>query len=532
MKNLLILFLVLLNTLNIFGQYENIEIDNSDGSDFLSEPFICISPYNTDNIVIGTNLSNAYYSHNGGFGWSKTVLTSDLGVWGDPSVIVDKYGNFYFFHLSNPPAGEGTWVDRIICQKSTDNGETWNVVSYFGLNGEKKNDKETAVVDRTNNNIYVTWTQADAYHSTNPLDSSIILFSSSTDMGQTWSAPKRLSKQAGNSSGDSETLRSAVPAIGPDGEIYVSWAGQNENGDLGIIFDKSTDFGETWLDNDIYASDFPGGSHFHIPGIWQQDDGSNPGVGWSVTACDTSGGEYNGNIYINWADQRNGTDNTDIWLIKSADGGNTWTSPIKVNTDSDAKHQFCTSMTIDQTTGYLYFIFYDRRNYSDNSTDVYVAVSKDGGDTFSNIKISNSPFVPAEDIFFGDFISIAAYDGEIRPAWTRLNGGIISINTAILESPLNIRELNTSFSENETFPNPFKNEIHFSFKLRKTSDVKLKFVDLFGKEITSLIDNEKLKPGRYVKTLNSEKLNLSSGIYYFSLSVNNRISTKKVVFIK
>ena len=528
--SILILFLVISNI--SFCQNTNIEIDNSNGTDYLSEPFISFNPENPDNIIIGTNLSNAYISTDGGYTWSKTILTSlYYGAWGDPCVITDVFGNFYFFHLSNPPS-EGTWVDRIVCQKSVDIGETWNDISFVGLNGDKKNDKETAVIDRTNNNIYLTWTQADAYHSINPQDSSLILFSSSDDMGITWSVPKRLSKQAGNSNGDSFMLRSAVPTIGPSGEIYVSWAGKDKFGNLGIIFDKSIDYGETWLENDIFASDFPGGSHFHIPGIWQQDDGTDPGVGWPNMVCDTSGGIYNGNIYINWADQRNGSNDTDIWMIKSINGGDSWDTPKRVNNDGVGNHQFFTQMTVDQVSGNLYFIFYDRRNYSDNSTDVYIAVSEDGGETFTNTKISDSPFIPTEDVFFGDYSGIIAYSGMIRPVWSHLNGGTISIKTAILEAPLEIQEQESSFLLKESYPNPFKDEIHFSFKIQKTSSVQLKFIDIYGKEITTLMKNQELIPGRYVKTLNADKFKLSSGIYYFSLSLNNEIFIKKVIFTK
>jgi len=51
-------------------------------------------------------------------------------------------------------------------------------------------------------------------------------------------------------------------------------------------------------------------------------------------------------------------------------------------------------MDIDQTNGNLYFVFYDRRTYTDNQTDVYMAISTDGGTNFSNVKISESPFSP------------------------------------------------------------------------------------------------------------------------------------------
>jgi hypothetical protein len=32
---------------------------------------------------------------------------------------------------------------------------------------------------------------------------------------------------------------------------------------------------------------------------------------------------------------------------------------------------------------FFYFIFYDRRNYDDKTTDVYLAYSVDGGETFT-----------------------------------------------------------------------------------------------------------------------------------------------------
>lgn len=70
-----------------------------------------------------------------------------------------------------------------------------------------------------------------------------------------------------------------------------------------------------------------------------------------------------------------------------------------MNDDQPGKHQFFTWMTIDQSTGYLNFVFYDRRNHSNNATDVYMAVLYDGGETFTNFKVSESPFTPPGDSF-------------------------------------------------------------------------------------------------------------------------------------
>ena len=46
----------------------------------------------------------------------------------------------------------------------------------------------------------------------------------------------------------SNSTEGAVPCIGPNGEIYVGWSAHDK-----LYFDRSTDGGSTWLDNDIIA---------------------------------------------------------------------------------------------------------------------------------------------------------------------------------------------------------------------------------------------------------------------------------------
>ena len=404
-------------TNEIIAQHQNIIISSSNSPE---EPTIFINPKNTDQIIAGANINNLYNSYDGGYTWTVSTLTSITnGVWGDPVTIVDTAQNYYFFHLSWPSSGN--WIDRIVCQKSTDFGQTWNDGSYMGLNGTKAQDKEWAVVDRTNNNIYVTWTQFDDYGSSNPEHISIIRFSKSTDEGETWSDALKINEVDGDCIDSDNTVEGAVPAVGPNGEIYVSWAGP-----AGLVFDRSLDQGETWLVEDIFIDEFLGGWNFNIPGISRCN-------GMPITVCDLSEGPNHGTIYINWSDQRNGTDDTDVWLVKSTDGGDTWTESLRVNDDPPGKQQFFTWMSIDQVTGYLWFVWYDRRNYTDNNTDVFMAVSRDGGESFFNFKISESPFIPTSGIFFGDYNNISAHNNVIRPMWTRLHQGQLSVWTAIVD---------------------------------------------------------------------------------------------------
>jgi hypothetical protein len=136
---------------------------------------------------------------------------------------------------------------------------------------------------------------------------------------------------------------------------------------------------------------------------------------------------------VNWADQRNGKENVDVFCIYSDDNGKSWSDVIKVNQDVSKHHQFFTWMDIDQSNGNLYFVFYDRRNYSDNQTDVYLAYSFDGGSNISDVRISGSPFMPNPDVFFGDYINIAVHKGTVRPIWMRMDEKKISLWTALIE---------------------------------------------------------------------------------------------------
>ena len=131
--------------------------------------------------------------------------------------------------------------------------------------------------------------------------------------------------------------------------------------------------------------------------------------------------------------QKNGSDDTDIWLIRSLNRGDLWAKPVKISKDDSRTHQFLPWITIDPTNGHVYIIYYDRRDYNDNQTDVYLSYSIDGGNNFKEMKISESPFTPDAGNFFGDYTNISAQSGIITPIWTRMDNGKTSVWTAIIK---------------------------------------------------------------------------------------------------
>ncbi len=489
-------------------QAQNVLISNQH---LPNEPSIKLDPNDPSKIIAGANLNNYYTSSDTGKTWIENTLTSSFGVWGDPVIEVDTTGNFYFFHLSNPSSG--SWIDRIVCQKTNNHGLTWSDGSFVGLNNSKAQDKEWSVVDRQNNNIYLTWTEFDNYGSNNPSDSSRILFSRSLDGGLNWIPAKKINKVNGDCVDSDNTVEGATPAVGPNGEVYVAWTGPR-----GIVFNRSLDFGDSWLAEPILVDSFAHDWDFDIPGL----DRCN---GLPVLKCDLSGGENHGTLYINWTDQRNGVNNTDVWLAKSLDGGDTWTTPIKVNDDNSNRHQFLSWMDVDQSNGVLHFVYYDRRNFNDNRTNVFLASSEDGGDTFSNRIISESPFEPYTGIFFGDYTNITAHNNVVRPIWTRLENGDLSIWTDITpfkqeEDSTTTAVKNELMDEVNLYPNPVTDVSFVSFKLRGTSEVSIIIFDLTGNKIHTVWDRLTKGYGKYIVPISTADLQLSAGTYPCVLTIN------------
>jgi hypothetical protein len=85
------------------------------------------------------------------------------------------------------------------------------------------------------------------------------------------------------------------------------------------------------------------------------------------------------------------------------------------------------------------------------------------------------------------------------------------------------------FELGQNYPNPFNPNTTIEYSIPKQSRVTIKVYSLLGKEVASLV-NENKPAGNYSVEFNAS--GLSSGIYFYRLQMNDQILVKKLTLLK
>ena len=194
--------------------------------------------------------------------------------------------------------------------------------------------------------MYISWNDFNQ-----PNANIFVTFSS--DGGATWHSPVVVSTQS--------TFIRNVQMTGDlaTGDVYI--AGMDEGGggfphqDTNLIF-KSTDGGNTWT-NTYTGPQFPGpGVNFvgYFACMFLDGGGYWRYEGWGQPAA------FNGIVHLVYTQHGAGSDPGDVYYIRSTDGGVTFSSPFKLNTDSTTRPQWQPNLSVSPT-GTLFATWYDAR---------------------------------------------------------------------------------------------------------------------------------------------------------------------------
>ncbi len=421
-----------------------------------SENSIFVDPNDPDLVLNSNNSSDwplgQFYgvsslpSFDGGLTWGGTI---DGWGGGDPAAAIDNDGIWYLGHIGSNNSGNANG-----CTVSTDQGQTYTTYEA-GSSGGAFLDKNHLWVDNTggpyDGRVYAAWTP---FGGTNDSEIEVTW---SGDNGQTWNNRQVVS--LGSNAG--YLCQGVNLDVGPNGEVYAIWT-VYETGltEYAIGFAKSLDGGVTWetayriIENTYGIRSYTGMDQNHRKNSFP------------VMTVDVSGGPNNGNIYVAWTNVGvpgiNSGPDVASWLIKSTDGGTTWSDPVRIQTDdpnAGNQHYFIW-IHCDPVTGTLNGIWYDNRDTTGGAVETWIGYSFDAGDTWENYRSSDVAFTPAPipgfaTGYFGDYLGIYSYEGTVYPCWTDNRDGVARtyvspFQTEVLPATVS---LDTYFTEPIIVPN-------------------------------------------------------------------------------
>ncbi|HYU31114.1 MAG TPA: sialidase family protein [Thermoanaerobaculia bacterium] len=393
--------------------------------------------------VMFTSLMGWGYSGNGGASFSDAGAVpipsgSGLQGLGDPAIVADSTGHFYIAQLITNNGGFN--ITGLAVVRSTNTAPPITLATPIQLtpmNAGDDFDKELMAIDRSggpfDGRVYVAISEGNFFI---PPAVRVVVAHSTGTSPLTFSSWQSVSPADALNHG-------TMPAVGPNGEVYVVWGryvftGSSLTGESFRIV-KSTDGGGTFVNpdagdanpNKTIATATP------APGSLGAGTNATRTRDFPYIAVDSTpaGSPTRGNVYVVFQADPDGAggDKVDIFFTRSTDGGAHWSTPrditsgpaVQVGRDTTTRDNWMPSITVSPVNGHIYVSLFDRRNDPANTAvRRYVALSTDGGLTWKNSALSMTSFTPSTGYdpllaggYFGDYNWAAADSNGIHLTW-------------------------------------------------------------------------------------------------------------------
>lgn len=512
--------------------YDNFRINSDNSGELQNEEMVCVSPLNPNELVavwrdfrFGYRRVGVGYSTDGGFTWQDDVFPPMYYPWqSDPVLVVDAEGVFTAMVISFDPGGDPS-LNGLLTVRSTDGGRTWRD-SLFAINGDPAafEDKEMLAVDRTGSpyhgSLYCVWARFFGYPNT---DSTHIAIVHKRADSIAYTQPIHVSQATSD--------QWANVAVGVEGEVYVSWV--NYWPHEALMFSRSTDGGLTFSPEQAIAQ-----TRFRSALI----NGEILIFSYGAMAVDETNGPYRDRLYLVYTDARPDWTETDVWLIYSDDGGETWSERQRMNDDQEAfpVDQFHPWITVDPA-GRVWVVFYDRRNDPNNYLmDVYFTVSTDGGQTWHpNERVTTVSSDPQAGSvragLIGEYIGLCASENRAHVVWTDTRLGDQDAFGTVLDSvflstrPLAREDIYPAVPTLAAFPNPTNCTVHLHYELPKAGPTSLTLYNSMGQEIWSWPLGVTGAGSHHVEL---DLSNLATGLYIAQLEAGSGVARTRLILTK
>jgi hypothetical protein len=272
------------------------------------------------------------------------------------------------------------------------NAQTWSATKRLTWN--PSDSERASIATDSSNNIYLVWRDYAPGNSE-------IYFKKSTNGGTSW-AKKRLTWNSGTSSYPSITIDTS-------NRIHVVWQ-DNSSGSSEIHYKKSTNGGTSWTGKKLTHGSTGCGSMIpaiaidtndYIRVVWYSDTSGNMeiyfskskngGSTWNTKQITWNAGQSrtpviatnsNNNIYVAWYDDSPG--NYEIYMKKSTNGGNTWTTQrLTWNSGSSSSPSVATD-----PNNFIHIVWQD---YSSGNWEIYHTKSTNGGTSWAAKRLTWNP---------------------------------------------------------------------------------------------------------------------------------------------
>jgi hypothetical protein len=328
--------------------------------------------------------------------------------------------------VNSPTGGVG---ETELVYRSTNNGGTFAspiIASPGFVPGVDVADKGWMAVDNYPGpgygNVYLAWT--DYFTEKNGTqDNGGTFLTRSTDDGQTW-GPSGGVPIVTKAIDGNEASHGTFVAVGPDHAVYVFyWSFGYQSGGETELMRKSTDFGQTFGPQVIVANLKTNGGNGDL-GLTNSTNDKFRSNAYPQAAINP----VTGDIYVVYNDNGQGNDKGDIYFTESTDGGNTWSSPVRVNDDNTRNDQWMPAIAVTPDGSHVGISWYDRRlDPADNLIDRFGEIAGISGHTVSftpNFRITDVSFPPAfgqdpviNPTYMGDYDQATADNNYFYATW-------------------------------------------------------------------------------------------------------------------